>query len=109
MKKLKEIFKVKYLIYVMIASSWVFLLTMVYELNENLKDANWDTQKIHSIDDKLYSLGKQLEQLEDIKKKLEYDYNSVDAGTYESIQHYRINKETGYIEENLGWGWRSWR
>lgn len=96
MKKLKEIFKVKYLIYVMIASSWGFLLTMVYELNQNLKDVY---PKIHSID----------QQLEEINDKLEYEYNSVDKGDYESIQHYRINKETGKIEEQTRWGgWSEW-
>ncbi len=107
MKKLKEIIKVKYLIYIMIVSSWVFLLTMVYELNENLKDATWDTQKIHRIDDKLYSME---EQLEEINDKLEYQYNSVDAGDYESIKHYRINKKTGRIEEKKSrWGgWSAW-
>jgi hypothetical protein len=101
MKKIKELLKFKYLMYLLVSFSWVFLLTMVYELNENLKDANWDTQKIHSIDDKLYSLGQQLEEIND---KLEYEYNSVDEGNYESIQHYRINKETGKIQKQNSWG-----
>ena len=106
MKKIKELLKFKYLMYLLVSFSWVFLLTMVYELNENLKDANWDTQKIHSIDDKLYSLGQQLEEIND---KLEYEYNSVDEGNYESIQHYRINKETGKIQKQNSWGdWSGW-
>lgn len=103
MKKLKEIFKVKYLIYIMIVSSWAFLLTMVYELNENLKDATWDTQKIERIADAME------QQLEEINDKLEYQYNSVDAGDYESIKHYRFNKKTGRIEEKTRWGgWSAW-
>ena len=96
MIKLKEIFKVKYLMYIMVSFSWVFLLTMVYELNQNLKDVY---PKIHSID----------QQLEEINDKLEYEYNSVDKGDYESIQHYRINKETGKIQTQNRWGtWSNW-
>ena len=50
---------------------------------------------------KLYSIEQQLEEIND---KLEYEYNSVDEGNYESIQHYKINKETGQIEKTNSWG-----
>ena len=96
MKKLKEMFKVKYLIYIMIVSSWVFLLTMVYELNENERN----------LSNQLYSIEQQLKEIND---KSEYQYNSVDAGDYESIKHYRINKETGKIQGQTSWGgWSEW-
>ena len=71
------------------------MLTLVYELVINLESTRFDMQL------KLYSIEQQLEEIND---KLEYEYNSVDEGNYESIQHYKINKETGQIEKTNSWG-----
>jgi hypothetical protein len=96
MKKLFKTITIKRLGYASFAISWVFFLTILFEIKDDLNTIVSDRQDYHYFSS----------QLENIDAKLKYNYNSTDVGDYEAVEHYRYNTETSKIEtKNYYGGW----
>jgi len=97
MKKLFKIIYLKRIIYLSFAVSWVYFLTIMLDIKEDLTDINYKFKQLDNIDTKLNT----------IDDKLKYDFSSVYKGRYDGIKHFRYNRETGKIESRTnygGWG-----
>ena len=98
MKKLFKTITIKRLGYASFAISWVFFLTILSEIKDDLNTIASDRQDYHYFSS----------QLEDIDAKLKYNYNSTDVGSYEDVKHYRYDTETNEIQTKTRYGrWTS--
>ncbi|MDA9885658.1 hypothetical protein N9D26_00190 [bacterium] len=95
MKKLFKIINLKRLIYLLFAVSWVYFLTIMVGIKDELTN-NYNSKQLYDINNKLYA----------IDDKLKYDFSSV-YKRYDGIKHFRYNRETGKIEGRTNYGWTS--
>ena len=105
MKKLFKTITIKRLGYVSFAISWVFFLTIISEIKDDLNTIKSDRHHYDYFSSQLEDIDA---KLEDIDAKLKYNYNSTDVGNYEDVKHYRYNTEKNIIEIKTRFGWSSW-
>ena len=105
MKKLFKIIYLKRIIYLSLAVSWIYFLTIMVEIKDDLQTIEYDLVDIRynsahfdNIDSKLNA----------IDSKLKYDFSSVYLGSYEGIKHFRYNRETGTINKRDGRSFGGW-